>query len=149
MLQGLFYIIGNFKIFTTFLLHFYEIRVIIDKIKVFLKWRLKMNDNSIEQIINELSKIESLSDNIKNDTETKRDEYVQRKKDEFAEYDLQLQKETEEQLVVLKNNLNKKMNEDILLMRTQMEKKIDELEEEFGKVYVQEAKNIVDRIIKE
>lgn len=108
-----------------------------------------MNDKSIEQVINELSKIEMLSNNIKNDTEKKRDEYVQRKKDEFFEYDLQLQKSTEEQLGELKDNLLKETREDILLMRAQNDKKIEDMKKEFDKVYMQEARNIVDRVIKE
>ena len=108
-----------------------------------------MNDNSIEQIIKDLSKIESLSEKIKQDTEMKRDEYVQFKRDEFEEYDSQLQKEIEEQLVVLEGDIQKKLNEDIQSMREQNDIKIEKMENEFKIVYVQEAKDIVSRIIKE
>ncbi len=108
-----------------------------------------MNDNSTELIIAELSKIEVLSNNIRTDEERQSDEYTQKKEEEFLKADADIQKQTIEQLSMIKEEIQKQTDEEILSMRSQTDEKIREMEEQFNKTYVQLAKDIVDRIIKE
>lgn len=108
-----------------------------------------MSENSIEKIINELSKIESLSNKITYDTEQKRDEYARQKEEEFMAFSSELELETSKQIEVMRKELNEVRLKELEEMRERTEMKLGEMEERFTKECVQEAKMLVDRIIKE
>lgn len=108
-----------------------------------------MENNSMEQVIAELSKIEASAAGIHSQAEKEKEEYAKAMEQKTAEFDEELEKKTSERLEELREKLETEKKEELSAMRADILKQTDKMEEVYKANSDKWVKDIVGSIIKE
>lgn len=108
-----------------------------------------MENNKMDQVITELSKIEAAAAGIQNDMENEKLEYAKYIEKKTAEFDEQLERETTEKLAELSEKLEAEKKEELSAMRASILGITAKMEEIYNENHEKWVKDIVDGIIKE
>ena len=105
--------------------------------------------NNVDEVINELSKIEMAAANILNESEREKEEYEALTNRRIKEFDERVDKETEENLANLKLKLEEEKREEMSKMRSDILAHTDKMEELYQREHLNWVQQIIDDIIKE
>ena len=108
-----------------------------------------MENNKMDQVITELSKIEAAAANIQSDMEKEKIEYAKLMEKKTAEFDENLEKETSEKLAELSERLEAEKKEELSAMRANILEQTAKMEEVYNAHHEKWVSDIVDSIIKE
>lgn len=106
-------------------------------------------EHSVDEVINEISKIERAASNIEDESQREKEEYARLIDNKIKEFDERIDKETEENLANLRLKLEEDKRKELTAMRSEIvarTEKMDELYERNKEKWVDE---IVQEIIKE
>lgn len=106
-------------------------------------------NNNVDEVINELSKIEVAATNILNESEREKEEYeifINRKIEEF---NVRVDKIAEENLANLKLKLEEEKREEMSKMRSDICAQTDKMEELYEREHMNWVRQIVDDIVRE
>lgn len=106
-------------------------------------------EHSVDEVINEISKIERAASNIEDESQREKEEYARLIDNKIKEFDERVDKETEENLANLRLKLEEEKRKELTAMRSEIvarTEKMDELYERNKEKWVDE---IVQEIIKE
>lgn len=106
-------------------------------------------EHSVDEVINEISKIERAASNIEDESQREKEEYAKLIDNKIKEFDERIDKETEENLANLRLKLEEDKRKELTAMRSEIvarTEKMDELYERNKEKWVDE---IVQEIIKE
>ena len=106
-------------------------------------------EHSVDEVINEISKIERAASNIEDESQSEKEEYARLIDNKIKEFDERIDKETEENLANLRLKLEEDKRKELTAMRSEIvarTEKMDELYERNKEKWVDE---IVQEIIKE
>lgn len=106
-------------------------------------------EHSVDEVINEISKIERAASNIEDESQREKEEYARLIDNKIKEFDERIDKETEENLANLRLKLEEDKRKELTAMRSEIvarTEKMDELYERNKEKWVNE---IVQEIIKE
>lgn len=106
-------------------------------------------EHSVDEVINEISKIERAASNIEDESQREKEEYARLIDNKIKEFDERIDKETEENLANLRLKLEEEKRKELTAMRSEIvarTEKMDELYERNKEKWVDE---IVQEIIKE
>lgn len=106
-------------------------------------------NNSVDEVINELSKIEATATNILSESEREKEEYEILTNRKIKEFDERVDKETEENLKNLKLKLEEEKREEMSKMRSDICAQTDKMEELYEMEHKNWVRQIVEDIIKE
>jgi hypothetical protein len=104
---------------------------------------------SVDEVINELSKIEATATNILSESEREKEEYEILTNRKIKEFDERVDKETEENLKNLKLKLEEEKREEMSKMRSDICAQTDKMEELYEREHKNWVRQIVEDIIKE
>ena len=105
--------------------------------------------NSVDEVIDELSKIEMAATNILNETEREKEEYEKLTSIKIKEFDERVDKETEENLANLKLKLEEEKRQEMSKMRSDILAQTDKMEQLYEENHLRWVEEIVGEIIKE
>ena len=105
--------------------------------------------NNVDEVIDELSKIEMAATNILNESEREKEEYEQLTCRKIKEFDERVDKETEESLANLKLKLEEEKREEMSKMRSDILAQTDKMEQLYEENHLRWVDEIVGEIIKE
>ena len=105
--------------------------------------------NSVDEVIDELSKIEMAATNILNETEREKEEYEKLTSLKIKEFDERVDKETEEKLANLKLKLEEEKRQEMSKMRSDILAQTDKMEQLYEENHLRWVEEIVGEIIKE
>lgn len=108
-----------------------------------------MENNEMNQVITELSKIEAAAANIQRDTENEKKNYAKEMEQKIKDFDEQLEKETKEKLAELSKKLEEEKKKELSAMRAEILEKTAKMEEIYNSNCDKWVDNIVDSIVKE
>lgn len=108
-----------------------------------------MENNSMDQVIAELSKIEASAAGIQNQAERDKEEYAKAMEQKTAEFDARLECETSERLEELRKKLEAEKKEELSAMRADILKQTAKMEEIYNNNSDKWVEDIVGSIIKE
>ena len=106
-------------------------------------------EHSVDEVINEISKIERAASNIEDESQREKEEYARLIDNKIKEFDERIDKETEENLANLRLKIEEDKRKELTAMRSEIvarTEKMDELYERNKEKWVDE---IVQEIIKE
>lgn len=108
-----------------------------------------MENNSIDQIIKELSKIEGTATKLQTESEREMEEYAKAMEQKTREFDENLERETTERLAELEDKLQMEKKEELSAMKEDVLNKAARMEEIYEANCDKWAKKIMSSIIKE
>ncbi len=106
-------------------------------------------NNSVDEVINELSKIEAAATNILSESEREKEEYEMLTNRKIKEFDERVNKETEENLKNLQLKLEEEKREEMAKMRSDICAQTDKMEELYEREHLNWVRQIVEDIVKE
>ena len=106
-------------------------------------------NNNVDEVINELSKIEATATNILNESENEKIAYERSITQKIKEFDERVDKLAEKNLQTLKEQLEQEKREEMSKMRSDILAQTDKMEEFFEKEHENWVRQIVADIIKE
>ena len=106
-------------------------------------------NNNVDEVINELSKIEATATNILNESENEKIAYERSITQKIKEFDVRVDKLAEKNLQTLKEQLEQEKREEMSKMRSDILAQTDKMEELFEKEHEDWVRQIVADIIKE
>ena len=106
-------------------------------------------NNSVDEVINELSKIEATATNILSESEREKEEYEILTNRKIKEFDERVDKETEESLANLKLTLEEEKRQEMSKMRSDILAHTDKMEQLYEENHLRWVDEIVGDIIKE
>ena len=105
--------------------------------------------NNVDEVIDELSKIEMAATSILCESEKEKEEYEKLTCRKIKEFDERVDKETEENLKNLKLKLEEEKREEMSKMRSDICAQTDKMEELYEREHKNWVRQIVEDIIKE
>lgn len=105
--------------------------------------------SNVDEVINELSKIEMAATNILNESEREKEEYEKLTCRKIKEFDERVDKETEESLANLKLKLEEEKRQEMSKMRSDILAQTDKMEQIYEENHLRWVEEIVGDIIKE
>lgn len=105
--------------------------------------------NNVDEVIDELSKIEMAAVNILNESEKEKEEYEKLICHKIKEFDERIDKDTEESLANLKLKLEEEKREEMSKMRRDILAQTDKMERLYEENHLRWVDEIVGEIIKE
>ena len=106
-------------------------------------------NNNVDEVINELSKIEVAAANILNESEREKEEYEILINRKIEEFDVRVDKIAEENLANLKLKLEEEKREEMTKMRSNICAQTDKMEELYEREHMKWVSQIVDDIVRE
>ena len=106
-------------------------------------------NNNVDEVINELSKIEAAATNILSESEREKEEYEMLTNRKIKEFDERIDKETEENLKNLQLKLEEEKREEMSKMRSDICAQTDKMEELYEREHQNWVRQIVDKIVNE
>ena len=106
-------------------------------------------NNNVDEVINELSKIEAAAINILSESEREKEEYEMLTNRKIKEFDERVDKETEENLKNLQLKLEEEKREEMSKMRSDIGMQTKRMEELFEREHQNWVREIVNGIVKE
>ena len=106
-------------------------------------------NNNVDEVINELSKIETAAMNILSEAEREKEEYEMLTNRKIKEFDERVDKETEENLKNLQLKLEEEKRQEMSKMRSDIGAQTDKMEALFEKEHQNWVRQIVNDIVKE
>lgn len=106
-------------------------------------------NNNVDEVINELSKIEVAATNILNESEREKEEYEILINRKIEEFDVRVDKIAEENLANLKLKLEEEKREEMSKMRSDICAQTDKMEELYEREHMKWVRQIVDDIVRE
>mgnify|MGYP003304279664 CR=1 FL=1 len=106
-------------------------------------------NNNVDEVINELSRIEATATNILNESENEKVEYERLINQKIKEFDERVDKIGEENLAALKLKLEEEKRAEMAKMRSDICAQTDKMEEKYQKEHEIWVRQIVNDIIKE
>ena len=106
-------------------------------------------NNNVDEVINELSKIEAAAINILSESEREKEEYEMLTNRKIKEFDERADKETEENLKNLQLKLEEEKREEMSKMRSDIGMQTKRMEELFEREHQNWVREIVNGIVKE
>lgn len=108
-----------------------------------------MEDNKIDQVIANLSKIESTAVNVKQEAEKEKANYNKQIEEKIKAFDEKLAEETKKELEELSESLESKHQKELTEMRANILEDVAVIEKNFNEKHQVWAKEIFEQIIKE
>ena len=106
-------------------------------------------NNNVDEVINELSKIEAAAASISGESEREKEEYEMLTNRRIKEFDERIDKETEENLKNLQIKLEEEKREEMSKMRSDICAQTDKMEELYEREHQNWVRQIVDKIVNE
>ena len=106
-------------------------------------------NNNVDEVINELSKIEAAAASILGESEREKEEYEMLTNRKIKEFDERIDKETEENLKNLQIKLEEEKREEMSKMRSDICAQTDKMEELYEREHQNWVRQIVDKIVNE
>lgn len=108
-----------------------------------------MEENKIDQVIANLSKIEATATKIREDAEIEKTSYTEYIEGEIKKFDEEFEAKTDKQMKELADNLEKTQKKELADMRVEILKYVDKMETDFNNNFKQIAQDIFEKIVKE
>lgn len=109
----------------------------------------RVDDNRIDEVIDEMLKIEATALGIQNDTKREIEEYEAIHEQRIREFDERLTTETKEKIEILSKQLNAKKAKEIEFMANDISQYILKMDKMYEANHEKWVNDIVDSIIKE
>ena len=106
-------------------------------------------EHSVDEVINEISKIEQAATNIQEDSENEKEKYAKYIEDKIKEFDERVNKETEENLAKLREKLEEEKRSELSAMRSEIVARTEAMDELYNANHKKWVDEIVYEIIKE
>ncbi len=101
----------------------------------------------MEDILKRLSEIEASANRILDRTAEQKTALSEEMKAKTAEFDQQIEEETNKQLADMKESLKRQREEDLTKIRTQAEEQVKKLEAAYAKEHTRLAQELMHRIL--
>lgn len=108
-----------------------------------------MEENQIDQVIANLSKIETSASKVQEEAEKEKAEYTQLIESKIKEFDEELNSKTNTELTELSDNLARTQQRELDSMRAAILEDVAHIEEAYNEKHTQWAQEIFEQIIKE
>lgn len=106
-------------------------------------------EHSVDEVINEISKIEQTASNIQEESEREKERYSKYIEDKIKKYDERINKETEENLAQLREKLEEDKRSELSAMRSEIVARTEAMDELYNVNHKEWVDKIVQEIIKE
>lgn len=106
-------------------------------------------EHSVDEVINEISKIERAASNIEDESQREKEEYARLIDNKIKEFDERIDKETEENLANLRLKLEEDKRKELTAMRSEIVARTEKMDELYERNKEKWVDGIVQEIIKE
>lgn len=106
-------------------------------------------EHSVDEVINEISKIERAASNIEDESQREKEEYARLIDNKIKEFDERIDKETEENLANLRLKLEEEKRKELTAMRSEIVARTEKMDELYERNKEKWVDGIVQEIIKE